>query len=295
MPAFNAGKTISDSIESVINQSFKEWELLVIDDGSSDNTVLIVVEFQNKDERIKLLKLEKNGGLSNARNKGCEIARGDFVAFLDSDDLWNPVKLERQVEYHQSHTECVISHTDFEGFTETGVIKRPWKNFLIGESSKQGNLLPILYYQNVVGVLTVMIRREIFNSVGGFDVSLWTFEDQDLWIRIADRGYHFGYIDKPLAMYRKSSSMSISQRIGKYKKAYKRFLEKYMNCGLNKRLAWGYYFRYFGTVYFKRRQYHLANLYFMRSLKLHQLSFVGFTTMLYLLYNNIQASMRFKD
>jgi glycosyltransferase involved in cell wall biosynthesis len=99
MPAYNSELFIEESIRSVLNQTYKYWELIIIDDYSTDNTVSLVKEYSSIDSRIRLIELKTNQGAAIARNKGLEVALGEFIAFLDSDDLWNTRKLEKQVDF----------------------------------------------------------------------------------------------------------------------------------------------------------------------------------------------------
>ena len=99
MPMYNAGKFLSKSIESVLEQTYQNWELLLIDDGSKDDSIDIALAFMEKDSRIFLLKNEQNMGIAKTRNKGIEASKGQYIAFLDSDDLWLPNKLEVQVKW----------------------------------------------------------------------------------------------------------------------------------------------------------------------------------------------------
>ena len=117
-PAYNAENYISQTIESVQNQSFKDWELIIVDDCSKDYTSVLVKEFENKDPRIRMIKAPQNGGVAKARNLGLEQARGDFIAFVDSDDLWEPEKLEKQLAFMKEKG-CVLSYTDFQKFNTT--------------------------------------------------------------------------------------------------------------------------------------------------------------------------------
>lgn len=284
MPAYNAAKTIQESIDSILKQTYPEWELIIVNDCSTDKTTEIVESYIQNDHRIKLIPHERNLGLSAARNTGAKHASGNYIAFLDSDDLWFPDKLKEQILYHQKHPEILISHTDLNSFNENGILKRPWNSFMTGNRVKQGNLLPTLYYKNVIGVLTVMMTRQLFEEMKGFDVSLWTFEDQDLWIRIAEKGKRFGYVNKVLASYRISPN-SLSRTLGKYKRAHKKLIKKYSSHNLNKNIILGNYYRSFATVYFKRGNYKLANLYFKKSLRYHGLRFISITTLLYMQLN----------
>ena len=292
MPAFNAAKTIAESIQTVIDQSYMDWELLVINDGSSDQTGDIVSEYQQRDTRIRHIKLPRNGGLSNARNEGCKAATGSFISFLDSDDLWAKTKLETQVSFHAQNPEIEISHTDFHLFNESGFLKRPFKYLINLKKHKQGYIYPAICYRNPIGVLTVMAKSSLLRSVGFFDANLWTFEDQDLWIRIARKRKAFGYIPNVLAYYRLVPG-SISNKTGKYKKAYKTFIAKLLATdALDKNLLFRYYYRYFGTVYFKSHQFKLSRLYFLKSIQLVRPDFISLTTVIYVIYGILSQSLQ---
>jgi len=123
MPAFNAGKTIEKSIESVLKQSYKDWELIVIDDGSTDNTKEIVERLIKKEKRIRLITTQKNIGCALARDKGIEASNGRWIAFLDADDLWLPKKLEVQIAF-QKTTKAVLTHTQYRRINQYGRLGR---------------------------------------------------------------------------------------------------------------------------------------------------------------------------
>lgn len=267
-----------------MDQSYKKWELIVVDDGSIDTTSEIVNGYRKKDDRIIIIELARNGGLSNARNEGCKAAKGGFIAFLDSDDLWNEKKLETQINFHLVNPDIEISHTDFHLFNNRGFLKRPFKYFINLNKHKQGQLYPGICYKNPIGILTVMVKTTLLNEVGYFDTSLWTFEDQDLWVRIAKRAKPFGYIPTVLAYYRLVPG-SITGKTVKYKHAYRKFMTKLLNSeSLNPDLLLRYYYRYFGTVYFKNNQFRLSRLYFYKSIQLVPFDFVSLSTFVYLIY-----------
>ena len=106
-PLYNGEEFIKDAVESVLAQTYENWELLVIDDGSADNGYNIVKEYSDKDKRIKLLKNEKNSGVTKTRNKGIESSEGRYIAFLDSDDMWQKEKLERQINFMKAHDAAI--------------------------------------------------------------------------------------------------------------------------------------------------------------------------------------------
>lgn len=269
MPAYNAGGTIAQSIDSVLNQSYENWELIIINDNSTDNTGFIIDEYYKKDKRILVVGLEKNGGLPNARNEGIIRANGKYIAFLDSDDTWHAQKLMKQVSFHLANPQIRISHTKFEIFNEFGILKTPFKKIVEYNYKKEGFLLPSIYSKNTIGVLTVMVERELLLAVGGFDASLWTMEDQDLWIKVAKLGECFGYINENLAKYRLSPN-GITNKVGKYKRAYKKLIDKYQSetkTNNSYSLVLANYYRYFGIVYFKRKAYKISLLYLIKSIK----------------------------
>lgn len=130
-PTYNCGKFIAETIESVINQTYVNWEMIIADDCSSDNTEEIVQEFIKKDDRIKYFRLETNSGAATARTKAMELATGDYMAFLDSDDLWKPDKLEKQLKFMKENG-CNFVAAAYEQIDEKGnkigkIIKTPKK------------------------------------------------------------------------------------------------------------------------------------------------------------------------
>jgi teichuronic acid biosynthesis glycosyltransferase TuaG len=272
MPAFNAGFTIKESIESVLSQTYSNWELIIVNDASTDNTPIIINEYLLNESRIVLVELMKNGGLPNARNQGIKNAKGKYVTFLDSDDVWYPDKLAIQTNFHAMHPDIHISHSKYEMFNESGIVSRPFKKIVEFNYKNEGNLLPTIYCVNTIGILTVMISTELLVKTKGFDTTLWTMEDQDLWIRIAKLGENFGYINKVLAKYRLNAT-GITHNVNKYKKAYKELINKYKDeiAALNAtNMALAYYYRYFGVTYLKKGNYKISLLYLKKSIKLEQ-------------------------
>ncbi|MDO6391150.1 glycosyltransferase family 2 protein [Pontibacter sp. BT731] len=295
MPAYNAANTIAESIESVLKQTYKNWELIIVNDCSTDQTASIAKNYCANNSKIRLLTHDVNKGLSASRNTAISHAQGKWICFLDSDDVWHHEKLELQCEFHMQNETFLISHTNLEYFCADRVIKRPWKSFTEITYPKTGHLLPTLYYKNPIGVLTVMVEKDLLLKVGGFDISLPTLEDNDLWIRIAEKGTRFGYLSKVLAYYRISNG-SLSNSINKYKKAYKIFIAKYADKvtdqqGLFDKI-WGNYYRHFGTMYFKNKKYRLANLYFCKAISHHGISYVSLTTLFYIILTTTKLKLR---
>lgn len=286
IPAYNAEQTISESIESVIKQKFTNWELIIINDGSIDKTIEIVNPYVLTDTRIKLINLKTNVGLPSARNIGINLAKGRYVAFLDSDDMWFPNKLSLQFDFHQRNPEIKISHTAYRMFNSSGMIRRPIREYFAFLYRSKRKLIPFLYKRNSIGILTVMLERDLLLKVNGFDCDLWTMEDNDLWIRIAKLNEPFGYLNKDLALYR-ISALAMSSNIGKYKKAYKELIDKHKEGiiayhVLNNAMA--NYYCLFGINYFKKGNYKMSNLYFYNAIKNNSISFTTITSIFYLIF-----------
>ena len=194
MPAYNAEKYILESIDSVIAQTYKSWELIVVDDGSVDSTSVVVRNF--KDRRVKLIE-QINSGVSKARNSGIENAKGEYITFLDSDDLWEKYKLEVQVSYMLNNPSVILSYTDYVSFINDGERVKNKQLYPFKIKSLKDRILVF----NFIATLTVMVKSKILKDVGGFDIDLFGPEDWDLWIKISKMG-GIGHIEKKLSLYR---------------------------------------------------------------------------------------------
>ncbi|AFY99669.1 glycosyltransferase family 2 protein [Calothrix sp. PCC 6303] len=200
VPAYNAMKYLPETLDSILQQTFSDFEVLIINDGSSDHIVEWFQEIQ--DSRVKLIS-QQNMGLSSARNTGIRYSQGEYIAFLDSDDTWEKTKLEKQVNYLEKNPSVDLIHTWMELMDEVGI-----STGRILKSSAEGNIWEKLIQRNVIACLTVMVRRHCFEVVGGFDETLRSLEDWDMWIRIA-KNYKFAVIPEALAYYRQiPTSMS---------------------------------------------------------------------------------------
>ena len=276
MPAYNSASTIAESIQSVLDQTFNSWELLIIDDHSKDHSVQVIKEFVSRDNRISLIELPENGGLSNARNTGIKVARGDFLTFLDADDLWHKRKLEAQVQLHLQNPLCRISHTNYDFIVGGKIRSRKMGQIFDRFYSKSGELYPQILYKNNIAILSVMVDRALVIDSHGFDSGLWAFEDQDLWIRIAQQKNEFGYLNEKLCFYRINPN-GMSSNLGKYRRAYKFFLNKYKNELLSTQKlldAQCVYLNYFGLQFYKRGEFHLAFLYLLKAWRMQKTTLV---------------------
>lgn len=203
IPAYNAEKFIGATLDSVIAQSFPDWEAVVVDDGSTDGTAAIVKDYAGRDSRIRYIHQE-NASQAMARNKGIENSTGEFIAFLDADDLWLPGKLAAQLPMFDdpsiglAYTE--VGSVDVEG----NPIHQPPPPF------RRGKVLEQLIHNNFIGCSSVMLRRSCLEDHQlRFRAGRKGVEDWDLWLRLAQR-CEFDFINKPLVRYRKYDE-SISQ------------------------------------------------------------------------------------
>jgi teichuronic acid biosynthesis glycosyltransferase TuaG len=196
-PAFNAVDFIAQTIDSVRAQTFEDWELVIVDDGSTDGTADLLAEHRNRDGRIRVLH-QANRGPSSARNRAMRAARGAFFAFLDSDDTWDPEYLQRQLDVFREYpeTDLVTGVARYRGGPHDGRVVRP---FAAGYPVL--TLRDIIADDRAVFIMTVF-RRRVFECVGGLDEQQWRSEDYDFWLRAATAGFVFRRNSQPLGHYR---------------------------------------------------------------------------------------------
>jgi glycosyltransferase involved in cell wall biosynthesis len=189
IPTFNRATLLPESISSVLKQSYSNFEVIVVDDGSTDSTADIVNSFC--DTRLIFVK-QDNKGRSAARNRAIAMARGRYIAFLDSDDMYLEGKLEKQINYMDSHPNVGMTYTSALCIDERGnLLPRKYEATVSGNIHEQ-----IAFYIPVTITLpTVMVRREVFDAVGGFDETMYRFEDTDMWRRIS-KSYCIGAIQE---------------------------------------------------------------------------------------------------
>ena len=200
LPTFNRGYCLKECIASVLNQS--ACELIVVNDGSTDETDKILEDFAN----IKVIHLPKNHGVSYARNRGIEEAKGSLICFLDSDDLWQKGKLEAQLKWMQKDSECQAIYTD-EIWIRNGVRVNP----MFKHRKYSGDIFKQCLPLCIVSPSSVMLRRSLLNEVGGFDESMPVCEDYDLWLRIAVR-YPFKFLNEKLIVKRGGHKDQLSRK-----------------------------------------------------------------------------------
>lgn len=202
-PAYNCADFIADTIESIVSQTYTNWELLITDDCSTDGTCDVVARYTRKDERIRLFKLERNSGAGAARNNSITQASGRFIAFCDSDDRWYPEKLEKQLAF-MAEKDCGLSYTSYMTCDEKGgehgiVVCRKRETFFSTQCDCGIGCLTAVYDTEKVGkVMMPLIRKR---------------QDWGLWLKVLSRCKVAYGMKEPLAIYRlRSDSLSRKKR-----------------------------------------------------------------------------------
>ena len=195
IPAYNAAAFVREAVDSALAQEGVEQEIIVVNDGSTDATPQILAEYG---DRIRVITQE-NRGVAASRNAGAAVARGEWLAFLDSDDIWRPRKLARQLATAEDQTQLVFALRENFGQPERVALflPNPPDELVV-------NTFQVLLIDNWVTTSTVILRRASFERVGGFEVSrdLMGCEDWDLWLRLAAKGERFAFVSEPLVRYR---------------------------------------------------------------------------------------------
>jgi glycosyltransferase involved in cell wall biosynthesis len=188
IPTYNRADRVQEAISSVLAQTFRDFELLVVDDGSSDHTSVLL---EGYGDRIRVIR-QANQGVSAARNRGIQASTGQWIAFLDSDDSWFPGKLQAQISYAQQHPEFMIGQTE-EIWIRNGVRVNPKQRHRKMAGMIFEHCLPLC----LISPSAVMLRKTVLDEVGLFDETLPACEDYDLWLRITCR-YPVHLIADPL-------------------------------------------------------------------------------------------------
>lgn len=215
IPTYNCAKYLAKAIDSVINQTYQNFEIIVIDDGSTDNTKVIIEEYARKyPDRIRFF-IQNNRGPAGARNTGIRASHGEYIAFLDSDDTWLPKKLAESIRFLQDNNFdwiCTSMTRIKDGEAES--IKRiPHDSWVFSAQDREIHQLRhgLFFFSDLyLKTPTVFAKRECFEKAGIFDESFLIGEDWDLWLRFEEAGLKGGYLDKPLTVY-KSHNKSITK------------------------------------------------------------------------------------
>ena len=198
IPVFNGEKTIKETIDSILNQTFKDIEIIIINDGSTDATLATIKEIS--DSRIKVFSYS-NAGLSASRNRGISQAKGEYISFIDADDLWTPDKLELQWQALQKNPQATVAYSWTDYIDQSSKFLKPGRRIKVNGDAFS-KLLVTNFLENGSNPL---ISKEALEKVGGFDESLTAAEDKDMWLRLA-ANYEFVCVEKPQILYRTSTT-----------------------------------------------------------------------------------------
>ena len=209
IPTYNCARFIERTIDSALRQTYRDFELIVVDDGSTDDTQAVVARFGKSVRYV----YQTNQGASAARNAAVARAGGEYLAYLDADDLWIPEKLALQVGYLDAHPTCGFVHSEVSVIDEQDHVLRSHFNQETGRAVPQGRCLRDVLLRSHIQTLTVMERRTAFEKAGGFDLRLPIAQDYWHWILVVLADYEVGYMPEPLGQYRwRTGSLMSSQR-----------------------------------------------------------------------------------
>jgi len=198
LTCYNGARWISEAIASVLAQTYRDFELLIIDDGSTDNSKEIVASYLS-DKRVRYI-YQSNRGFSAAINRGIKESSGSLIGFIGQDDLWLPNKLELQVKYFSKHKNVDLVRSNYYSIDSEGRVIRLVKERVPPFSSRQ-KMIEHLFLHNFIGFETVLVKKKCFDDVGLFDERMVGFSDYDMWMRVAG-DFNIGYLDLPLVKKR---------------------------------------------------------------------------------------------
>lgn len=201
IPTYNRASMLLEALESIFEQTYPVHEIIVVDDGSTDNTREVV---ENYRDRVSYI-YQQNAGPASARNRGLSQATGDYITFLDSDDLYLPRKIEKQVQYLAEHPSVAMVYSSFKWVTLNGEHIQTIPAKLTGRVHHE-----MIWSKQLIATPSVMFRREILPTIGLFDVTLRILEDQDYWLRIA-ANYEIGAIEDVILQIRLHSADNLKR------------------------------------------------------------------------------------
>ena len=271
IPTFNRAAFLESAIESVLNQTYNDFEIIIVDDNSSDNTYEVVASF--KDVRIKYIRHRENKGVSAARNTAIRVCKGKYIAFLDDDDEWVPEKLQKQVELQDK------SSSNICGVYSDRVIIDRLSNKIISkglQSNKvRGNLLSQLVMHNQINTCTVLLRKRCLDDVGLFDETISYMEDRDLWIRLS-LNWDFEYIDEPLTRTHIHKQNHLSSRLKEQIEGRKKLLRKYSNLFNKDKKTWSKLTLLQGAQYCQLKDIKKGRKNIVKGIKIYPFNFNGY-------------------
>lgn len=268
IPTYNSAAFLPQSIESVLQQTYDNFEVIVIDDGSTDNTEAVLADYKDKIRYIK----KNNGGPSGARNLGIAEAKGEFIAFQDSDDLWLPEKLQLQMEYLTTHPEIAVLYTDLIQFNQQGVVSAGLEERY--GSLPSGYIFEELLVNHAITLSTIIVRRSCIDEIGVFDESLIGAEDYNFYLRLA-RKFQFDFLNQALVhkrLHTNNLSDDLDQMCEDEVKNLDKIALMFPDARIPKRKLAARIYTRFGKYYFGQKRFNQANACFNQAFRLSPFS-----------------------
>ena len=278
MPTFNRGYCIGNAIESVINQTFKNWELIIVDNSSTDKTIELINEFN--EPRIKIINIKNNGVIAKSRNNGIKCASGDYIAFLDSDDSWKSTKLQESIKYIEIGYDLIYhdleiklkNKSSYEIFKTKVAKTRKLKNNAFSDMVNNGN---------AIVTSSVVMRREVLIKTMNFSESeeIIGSEDYDLWLRIAENEAKFFRINEKLGYYFQGNNTSSPEKMVRSLNFIRdRYRDKYKQDIFGKSASHWYEM---GKCYYKLGKFDMSKECFLGSIKNLNINLIALRAILY--------------
>jgi glycosyltransferase involved in cell wall biosynthesis len=266
IPTYNSASFVAQSVESVLQQTYENIEIIVVDDGSTDGTEAVLAPYK---DRVRYIK-KANGGPSGARNLGITEAKGEFIAFQDADDIWLPEKAALQVEHFRQNPHFGVVFTGSVRFNENGLLD---SNIRKGYTVPTGMVFDRLLTEHFVAMPSVMVRRSCLDEVGLFEETLIGNEDFNLYLRLA-RKYAFGFVNQVLVrirIHKNNLSDNLEQMCEDEIKNLEQIALMFPDAQIPKRkLSAGIYAR-FGKYYFSQQRFDKASACFQKAFRLSPL------------------------
>lgn len=226
MAAYNTEKTIEMAIQSIVDQTYTNWEFVIIDDGSTDATIPIIYDIQRRCKKIKLISNKKNLGLAASLNKGIAFSKGKYIARMDADDESYPERLEKQIMFMQKHPEVDVLGTGAVLIGKQGEFQN---HILLPETHDE--LESCIFKKSLFFHPSVMMKKRFLEKVGGYDEKAIRSQDLELWIKGFKRGYTYHNLQEPLLKYRTNN----------YQLSLKKLKEQFIS-KISIAFRYGYYF-----------------------------------------------------
>lgn len=273
LTCYNGAQWIGEAIKSVLAQTYRDFELLIIDDGSTDHSKEIVASHLS-DERVRYI-YQRNKGFSAAVNRGIKESSGSLISFIGQDDLWMPNKLQLQVKYLCEHKDVDLVHSSYFAIHSQGRVVGI-RNRDVPDVSSKRKLIEKLFLRNFIGFETVLLKKKCFDEVGFLDEQMVGYSDHDIWIRIAGK-FKIGYLGKPLVKKRQHelqlSKLKVENALTDEFLLVKKTIKLYpfLQKLEKKKLAFLYY--WYGLMLLEKGNVKEAKFEFLKSIKCEPLTF----------------------